>query len=98
MTDDEFRDLIERAQQIRELTRTEGWQLIADRAAATIGAQQKRILGGALTSMEDYKKHVGWVEGAMFIINIADQVEAEVEREREHRREIMQANLDDDAA
>lgn len=87
MTDDEFRELVERAHQIREVTRHEGWTYLTDRAAINIGARQQQLLQARFESMEEYKRTAGWVEGALWVLQLADTVQGEVERERGERRE-----------
>lgn len=82
MNDDEFRELLEMGQQIRELTQHPGWAYLLDRAVHTISSKQKTVLGGQVTSLEDYKKNVGWLEGANFVISLPERVDNEIAEAR----------------
>lgn len=87
MTDDEFRELIEMSHAINELTRQPGWTYLIDRAVHSISAKQRNVLGGSVSSLEDYKKNIGWLEGANFVITIPERVDGEIRAARAERAE-----------
>jgi hypothetical protein len=82
LTEDDFRELLERNQQIQELTSHPGWKFLSDRAVHTIAARQRSVLGGTVLSLEDYKRSIGWLEGAGFVLKIPEIVEEEVRAAR----------------
>jgi hypothetical protein len=58
------------------------WELLKDRAQAEIIAHRRRILSGRL-SEESYRREAGWVDGALAILSLPTQINAEYLRERE---------------
>jgi len=81
VTEDELRDLQERALQIRELVRQPGWAILTDYVVAQIDAKNRRILAGRLHP-DDYRVEAGWVQGATFVLGASDQLDRQVEQAR----------------
>ena len=79
---DEFRELLERTSVVEEMADTLGWAYLSDRAAHDIGAKQKRILGGVVTDLSEYKSIAGWLAGAQYILGLPERMRAEVETAR----------------
>ena len=83
MTEDELRELIERAHQIRELTKTPEWELLRDYIATVVSKKNRALLNGNAKTIEEYRGEAGWIQGAMFVLEAADQLDLQVERARE---------------
>lgn len=81
MTEDDFRDLLERNQLVQELTEHAGWPLFIDRAVHTIAEKQKRVLSGRITE-EEYRADTGWLEGAQYVLTVPERLNGEVELAR----------------
>jgi len=90
MDDNEFRDLQERSALIEEISRQPGWDMLVDRAHATLASVQQSILNGKLDP-DDYKSRCGFVEGAFFVLHLPAKVRDELENELELRQEREQA-------
>ena len=76
--DDELRDLVERAYQIRELQQSEGWLLLKDYVATQVNAKNRHLLNGHARSLEDYRAEAGWIQGAMFVLEAADRLDQQL--------------------
>lgn len=87
MNDADYRALIERAHQVRELTKEPGWQVLVNDVTAQAGEWNKRLLGGHATTVEEYRAWAGRVQGLKAFLDIPDELEAKVEAERQRRRE-----------
>ena len=82
MTEDEFRDLVERNAQIQEITERPGWPLLADYLRAQMEAKQRWVLLGDAKTMDEYKKVTGWLQGVTDALTAPNALAEQVERER----------------
>lgn len=80
MDEAELRDLQERAHQIRELTKTSGWELLRDYVATVLNAKNRGLLNGNAKTLEDYRADAGFISGAQFVLGAADELEARIDR------------------
>jgi hypothetical protein len=76
--DDELRDLVERAYQIRELQQSDGWALLRDYVATQVNAKNRHLLNGHARTIEDYRAEAGWIQGAMFVLEAADRLDEQL--------------------
>jgi hypothetical protein len=79
---------------ISEMAETRAWELFKDRAQVEIISHQKRILAGRL-SEEQYRREAGWVDGALAILSLPTQINAEYMRERERFEEAKTIGRDE---
>lgn len=82
MTENEFRELIERQHLLHELSLHEGWGIYVDYVIDRMAKKQRALVGGRLDSMEDYKFEAGWMEGAQYALDAEKNVEAMVVQAR----------------
>jgi hypothetical protein len=82
VTDDELRDLIERAYEITEMQQETGWVYLRDYVTAQIQAKNRHLLNGHAKTIEEYRAEAGWIQGAMFVLEAAQQLNEQVERAR----------------
>ena len=88
LTEQEFRDLLDRAQQIRELSQHPGWPVYADFVRDKAIRQQNALLAGTAQTFEEYKERAGWIQGAQFALDAPKHVETAVELAREQLEEL----------
>lgn len=68
---EEQRALVERAHQVGELTKHQGWTVLVDFVLHGPGgsaATQRRVVNGA-ASWDDYLKDIGRVHGIQFVVD-----------------------------
>lgn len=87
MTDEELREMQERVTQIRELKQHQSWTIFEDWLRYRLSHHQRRVLGGRIGEMLDYREEVGTIKGLTTAIMAADEIEEIVNRELEARRE-----------
>ena len=87
MTDDEFRDLVERHRIIEDLTTTPGWAYLADYMTAQIAAKNRALLNGNAKTIEDYRGMAGWIQGAQAVLTASETLGDQINREEQRRRE-----------
>lgn len=92
-TEEQLRDLVERTHRIRQLTKTPDWQLYADWLIACLEPKQRALLSGSMDDMLRYKQEAGFIQGAMFALHAADELERQLAR----AQEIVQDKLDAEA-
>lgn len=80
MTEEELRDLIERAHQAREQA---PGPMYRDAVEFFIAKKQREVLGGSITDLERYKQATGWIQGALFALNVVDELDQQVNTARE---------------
>lgn len=85
LSEDDFRDLIERAHQIRELTRHPGWEYFTDWLAYRVRSAQGKLLGGDISDINDYKLQAGIMRGVQLALHAADDTQLLVDNERARR-------------
>lgn len=98
MDDAELRDLQERTALIEEMANHPGWAMLVDRAHATIGMKQQRVLNGRLKDFEEYRREVDYMDGMFFVLRIPEQVKQELDDEMRERGEWLAAQEADEAA
>lgn len=76
MTPEEAGRLLDRAQQISDLTRHPGWPHLVEFVEEMAHLKSKYILAGSCEDAETYKRMVGWLEGAAFALNAAEKSES----------------------
>lgn len=86
MTDDDYRDLIERAHQVRELQHQPGWGVWGQHVARRVDAKKREMLAGK-DSLEAYRYTAGWIEGAQYALDAIGELERQQKREAERRAE-----------
>src|SRR5262245_39561628 len=87
MNDNELRDLVERAFQIRELQGTQGWALLKDYVASAVNAKNRWLLNGNAKTIEEYRAEAGWVQGAMFVLEASERLDTQIGEARERMAE-----------
>lgn len=86
MTDEEYRDLIERAHNIRELQLTPGWETWNNHLHRRLEAKRREMLAGKDT-LEAYRYTAGWIEGCAYALDALGELERQVKREQAQRQE-----------
>jgi hypothetical protein len=87
----EFRDLQERVAMIKEMSSHIGWQMLVDRANATMYQKQKWIILGKAKDWDEYKHAVAWMDGVSFVLGLPAAVEKEMIFELDQRFEADEA-------
>lgn len=87
MDETEFRDLQERVALIKDMASHPGWQLLVDRANATMYQKQKWIILGKAKDWDEYQRTVAWMDGLSFVLNLPAAVEQEMSYELGERLE-----------
>ena len=80
MTEDEKRELIERAHQLNELTRHPGWEILSDLVYFGPGGSsthQRKIVTGS-ANWDEYQRDVGFIRGIHHVIEAPDRLETMV--------------------
>ena len=90
MNDDTYRDLIERAHDLRELTLHPGWAVWNNHLHRRIMAKQREMLAGKDT-LEAYRHTAGWIEGMEYALGVLSELERQIQRERDRRKEAKTA-------
>ncbi len=90
MTEDEYRDLIERAHHVQELQRHPGWEVWQQHLARRVDAKKREMLGG-FDSLEAYRYCAGWIEGCEAALDATGALERQRDREAERRKEAKAA-------
>lgn len=85
MNPNELRELQERAHQIRQLQQTSGWELLADYVKAQADAKLRRLIAGRAKTVEEYRGDAGWIQGATFVLNAADELDKMIAGAAERR-------------
>jgi hypothetical protein len=91
MEEGELRELQERAHRIRTLTSSPDWTLLKDYCSTIINAKNRHLLNGNAKTIEDYRADAGWISGAMFVLNAADHLDAQLETQMQLRAEMQAA-------
>lgn len=86
MTDDEFRDLIEKAHQLQELQHHEGWAIWNNHVHRRIDAKKREMLAGKDT-LEAYRYTAGMIEGMQYALDALGELERQKQREAARREE-----------
>ena len=61
--------------------------MLKDRASHTVADKQKRVLGGKVTDLADYKNLTGWIEGALFVLTLPERMQQELDLARTRNAE-----------
>ena len=80
MTEDEKRELIERAHQLNELTRHPGWEILGSMYFGKDGFlthAKRRVISGS-PSWDEYQKDVGFIRGIHHIFDAPEREELKV--------------------
>lgn len=85
MQDDDFRELIERADQVRQVMQHPGWVIYEDWLRHKAQPHQKRVLDGNFSDMADYRESVGFGKGIVAALSALVELEMLVENERARR-------------
>jgi hypothetical protein len=80
MATDELRDLQERVALVDELSQSQGWDMLWDRALVTVRAKQLRLVQGKAGSYEDYLRETSFLEGMDFVRKLPERLRLELER------------------
>lgn len=80
MTEAELRELQERAHQIRDLQAHPGWPLLVDYTHAVKEAKLRELIYGKDRTLEQHREAAGFMQGAQFVLNAADELEKRVAR------------------
>jgi hypothetical protein len=88
--DKELRDLIERAHRVAQLTQHPGWPEFYDYLVSVSMSAQNRLCDGYVTSMEEYNRLVGKIEGIREAIFATDKLNDLVRRKHEQAFEYME--------
>ena len=65
---------MERAQHIADLQAHHGWRSLEAFVSEQADARRTQILSGGCVDIEEYRKHTGWLEGVLFVLNAADKI------------------------
>jgi hypothetical protein len=87
MSEEDLRDLIEQAHQIRELTKHPGWAVYTDWLIHRMRGEQEALLRGNISDIQDYKLKAGTVRGVSMALSAADDTQMLVDNERARRRD-----------
>lgn len=81
MTDEELRDLRERAFQLEELQKHPGWAVLQDFAVNVAGLRswQTFVLNGNAKTPDQYQNYVGRIFGCEHVLTAAAKVRAMVD-------------------
>lgn len=88
-SDDERRDLLERAQQIDELVTTPGWALLVDFVNEKRFKMQQAIIAGL--PHDEYLKQVEWLKGADYVLRANEYLNAQIRADTAERSELAPA-------
>lgn len=88
-SEDERRDLLDRAQQINELVATPGWALLVDFVNATRIKKQQAIIAGL--DHDQYIKEVEWLKGADYVLRANEYLNAMVASDTLEHAELTSA-------
>lgn len=78
MTDNELRELQERAHQIRQLHQQPGWAMLADYAQAVKEAKLRELVHGQGRTLEQHREAAGFVQGVQFVLAAADELDKRI--------------------
>lgn len=79
MTENELREIQERAHLIRDLTRDHRWAILHDYVSDMVNKKNRSLLNGNAKSIEDYRAEAGWISGALFVLQAADHLDRQLE-------------------
>lgn len=88
-SEDERRDLLDRAQQINELVNTPAWALLVDFVNAKRVQMQQAIIAGL--PHDEYVKQVEWLKGADYVIRANEYLNRLVEADTLEHAELTSA-------
>jgi hypothetical protein len=78
VTEDELRDLVERAFEIEQMQESAGWLYLRDYVSAQIQAKNRFLLNGHAKTLEEYRSEAGWIQGAMFVLEAQERLQETV--------------------
>ena len=87
LSDDDFELLQQQSVSARETAQTPGWEIILDRVRAGIAKRQDAMISGSCRTWEEYRKYSDWLECALWVLRIPDEIEQDVEDHRELRKD-----------
>ena len=90
LSDDAFRDLLERGQQITDMTASEGWQVLVSEVEEKAREKYDMICRGKLTH-EEYIRETAWLEGARFVTAMPARKNMEIAAARDSLAELVDA-------
>lgn len=89
LSDDAFRDLLERGQQITDTAATQGWQHIVEEVEAKARDKYELIVAGKLTH-EEYLRETAWLDGARFVMAMPTRKNLEIAAARDALAELVE--------
>ena len=98
ISDEDFRDLLERSALVREMADHPGWPLLADRARVNLFSRQRALIQGQTKDWEDYIRQTAWMEGVSFVLDLPLVIQRELEREVQERKEWEDAQKEEEEA
>lgn len=87
MSEEDLRQLVEQAHQIRELTKHPGWVVYEDWLKHRILGEQRSLLAGNVTDIQEYKLRAGLIRGVTMALTAADDTQTLVDNERGRQRD-----------
>ena len=78
VSEEEYRDLLERAGLINETAGTAGWSMLVDFVNEQRAALQAKLATGGAQDWEDYQRITQWLRGAEYVLNAPDTVNQRV--------------------
>jgi hypothetical protein len=94
VNEDQIRDLLERADQIRSLTQHPAWALLTDFVHSQLEAKQRALLGGMHDDLLRYKFDSGWVQGAMAVLHAPDRLDEQIQRIQQEAAQLLRDQQD----
>ena len=71
----------EQAHQLEELQKHPGWEVLVDFLRIGMAQRQRQLIGGNVTSMDEYKRLCGSLQGTQYALDAAQAVRAMVTTE-----------------
>ncbi len=86
---EEYRDLLERGQQITELTELPAWKLLVDFVNELRFKKQQAIIAGLPPA--EYAEAVAWLKGADYVIRASEYLNGQIAALSQAERELADA-------